>query len=102
MDSQQPLLHLLFEQGFVHLYSEDVLKKLDFTKEQQDALFNHLAAPEVRAYLKELTHNILIDAMRLDFTRAEDQLKLANKFGRAHGALELIYELVLSTERKPK
>jgi hypothetical protein len=92
----------LFREGFVSLYDEDVKSRLTFTPEQTDALINHLTAPEVRIYLKELSHNIVIDLMRLDFTRPDDQLKLASKYGRAHGALELVHMLVTSIERKQK
>lgn len=89
----------LFEKGFLSLYSQDVLQQKDFSKEQQVELTMHLTAPVVQAYFKELSHNIMLDLMRLDFTRSDDQLKLAQKQGVGKGALEVVYNIVKLTEK---
>lgn len=68
------------------------------SKEQLDELWNHMSSPVVRMYLKELSLNIVRDLMRLDFTRSDDQLKLASKYGHGRGALELLDTWITSTQ----
>jgi hypothetical protein len=92
----------LFESGFIQLYTEDITSQSKMTKEQLDELWMHLSSPVVRMYLKELSLNIVRDLMRLDFTRAEDQLKLSAKYSHGRGALELIDSIIVATQPKEK
>ena len=90
----------LFESGFIRLYSNDITNRSQMTKEQLDELWNHLRAPVVQVLLKELSNNIVRDLLRLDFTRSEDQLKLAARYGQGRGALELVDMLINSTQQE--
>lgn len=102
MEPQPHLLphEKLFESGFIRLYSNDIVNRSGMTKEQLDELWNHLRAPVVQILLKELCNNIARDLLRLDFTRQEDQLKLAARYGQGRGALELVDTLINSTQQE--
>jgi len=103
MDPQELRLphDALFESGFINYYSQ-YTSVSGFNKEQIKALTNHLNAPEVQAWLKELAINITRDLMRLDFTRSDDQLKLAAKYGQGRGALEVIEQLINQSKENVK
>ncbi len=88
----------LFETGFIKFYTNDLVSRSQMTKEQLDELWKHLRAPVVQVLLKELSNNIVRDLLRLDFTRSEDQLKLAARYGQGRGALEFVDMLINSTQ----
>ena len=100
-EPQPDPLERLWQEGFIKFYDEDILSRGKWTKEQLDELWGHLRAPIVREYLKEVGHTAMRELARLDFTRPEDQLKLAAKHGYCKGALALVENIITSTtERK--
>lgn len=76
------------------MFSDEVLRVSQFTKEEAAELLMHFSAPIVVKYCKALAHVTLRDMLRLNFERAEDQLKLAARYAYGKGALEVLDNMV--------
>lgn len=67
--------------------ARQLLNNLD--AEKQKMLRLHLSDPVVQSYFRLLANNSVTDVLKLKFERADDQLKLAARYNRFQGILEV-------------
>lgn len=94
-NAEQDIFDRLANAGFLAYYHASAIKTNLLTEVQQKEFAAAVRNPFFRAYLQEMAHNMIKDLLRLKFERSDEQLKLAARFARGSGALEVIDQLIL-------